>query len=783
MEILRILTKSNFRKNKGTCVGLFLLIMLASMMIDLALLLFFDAYPTSRTEAERLEAGDGYIWIMDDIKGIDDAYIEELIGKETTNYYSYRCLGYPNISIPFGDGSLAPSLLVNNSSALEKEMDRTEIVFEDESIKSDYIYLPYQFNTSGGYEIGDKYNFELMGNKYSYTVKGFLNSTYFGCNNCGVYEFIIDDDSYAKMYEKDSAISESVMISFNLKEGEKLSRFRIQKLSEIADHNPLAVPTIYKLNDVIVGRSFMSLVLAASFLTLTIIIVLVITIMLTNSISNYIKENMPTIGVLKALGYTSSMIRRSLYVMFTALALVAGIVGSNLSYTLMPIMAKIVVGQMGVPYTISFNPACTITSACFVVLYVLAMAFITTGKIKKIDPIVALREGISNHSFKKNRVRLDKTMFSLNFSLALKNIFNNKKQNIITFFVTGLLVFICVIGLLMFENFSRNPKLGIITFEICGGNAGFDYETKEEALEYLESMPEVSNIRSVINLTLNYNKEDSLLTYVFDDTDKMNNKEACYKGRLPKYDNEIAISGKFASDYEVAVGDEISLELGSDTYKYLVTGFIQTCNNYGREAIMTQKAAEHVMDFTYTPAYYWFDCENRDVVESVINSCSDKYGDHMVSSMNFYDTLEGNLTTFRSISTLMLAMLCVISAIVITIILYLLIKAFVYNKRKDFGIYKALGYTSNSLILQTALSFMPPIVVSAIIFSVVSYFAANPYMSVVMHGFGLMKSTFYIPIPGVVMIGFGIVAISFVFAILQSVRVKKIESYEMLMGE
>jgi len=74
-------------------------------------------------------------------------------------------------------------------------------------------------------------------------------------------------------------------------------------------------------------------------------------------------------------------------------------------------------------------------------------------------------------------------------------------------------------------------------------------------------------------------------------------------------------------------------------------------------------------------------------------------------------------------------------------------------------------------------------VVSAIIFSVVSYFAANPYMSVVMHGFGLMKSTFYIPIPGVIMIGFGIVAISFAFAIIQSVRVKKIESYEMLMGE
>lgn len=783
MEKIKILAKSNFRKNKGTCIGLFLLMMLASMMIGLAFLLFFDAYPTATKEAKRLDAGDGYIWIMNDIEGIDDEFVEKLVGSETTDYYKYSCLGFNNISLPFGNGTLAPQLLLNNESAFHKGMDRTEIVIEDESIKEDYIYLPYQFNTSGGYEIGDTYSFELLGTNYSFTVKGFTTNTFFGCNNCGSYEFIIDNNSYDEIYAKDSSVSDSVVIAFKLKNSSTINSFQIKKLNQILAHNPQAVATIYKFSDVIIGKSFMSLVLAVSFLTITIIVVLVITIMLTNSISNFIKENMKSIGALKAIGYSSSLIRSSLYIMFALLAIFASILGAGLSYALMPVMASIVVGQMGIPYEISVNILCSLSALVFVVLYILIVSFATTGKIKKIEPIVALRDGIENHSFKKNRVRLDKSVFSLNLSLSLKNLFNNKKQNIITFLVTGLLVFICVMGLLMYENFSRNPKLEILTFENCAGILAIDYEEKDDAYSYLQSLEEVSNIREIINITTNYNNEDSLVTYIFDDPSKMNNKNVCYKGRLPKYDNEAAISGKFAKDHGLMVGDELKLDYGSESYSYLITGLIQTCNNSGRECVITKEASTHLIDLTYAPSYYWFDCADRDVTEIILNKCSDKYGDHVISTMNFYEMMDGNLTTFKSISSLMLILLSTISAIVITIILYLLIKAFVYNKRKDFGIYKALGYSSRSLILQTALSFMPSIIISSIVFSVVSYYAANPYMSVVMHGFGLMKGTFDIPIPGVIIIGISICTLAFVFSILQSLRVKKIESYQMLIGE
>ncbi len=783
MEKTKLLTLSNFRKNKGTSVGLFLLMMLASMLVGVSLLMFFDAYPTAEKEAKKLDAGDGYLWINKDLKGIDDAFIDELFKKDAERYETVHCLGYNNVSLPFGKGTVAPGLAVNDSSAFGKTLNRTEVIIEDESVAAPYIYLPYQFFTSGGEKIGDVYSFELMGAKYDLNVRGFINTTYFGCNNTGMYEFILDDVTYAALWEKDRASAETIVVSFELKDGVKAGKFKIEAGNNVLSRNPDAIALAALLPETISGKSFMSLILAVSFLTVTSIVVVVITMMLTNCISNYIRENMKTIGALKAMGYTGRDIARSLHLLFTALAVVGSVVGAGLSYTLMPVMAKIVVGQMGVPYKVSFVPVCSLIPVVFIVLFTFFVTALSAKRIRKIDPIVALRDGIGTHNFKKNHVRLDKSSLGLTLSLAGKTLFTNFKQNMITFFVTGLLMFLCVVGLLMYENFNRKPQLGILTFETCGGVAAFDYEVKDEALTFLEERNDISNIRRMIQLNLNYNNEERFVTYVFDDVSKMNNKNVCYKGRLPKYDNERAVSGKFASEYGYSIGDEIKLDYGAKSFSYLITGLVQTCNNAGREAVISEAGADHLIDFTYSPAYFWYDCDGRATSQKVLDDCTDRYGDHVVSTMNFYETLEGNLTTFKGISSLMLILVCGIAAVVTVLILYLLIKAFIYNKRKDYGVYKALGYTSGSLVLQTALSFMPSIVASAAVFSVGSYFAANPYMTLIMRLFGLMKCQFAIPVSGVFAIAAGLVVVAFVFSVILSGRIRKIEPYKMLIEE
>lgn len=783
MEKIKLLTGSHFRKNKATSIGLFLLMILAAMLISSSLLLFTDVYPTISREAERLNAGDGFLRLTEDLTGIDDDCIKDLMDGDVSEYEAWHSLVYSKVSVPFGGGKVVMNLQVNDDEVLNRHLARTELVTEDSSITENYIILPYQFYTSKSYEIGDTFTLELLGNKYDLTVKGFTNNTYFGCNNNGTYEMIVDDDTYKNIYEKDAATQEGIVIAYVLKDGVKQSKFSIRVANDLLKYNSNTYINNISLSATVSGRTFMSLIIAVSFLSFSILVLLVIILMLVNSINNYIRENMQTIGALKAIGYTSKNIRDSLFALFGILGITGSAIGIGLSYLVMPVLANFVVVQMGVPFRVKFHFAPSLAAFAVVVFYILLVTFITTGKIRKIDPIIALRDGVKAHNFRKNRIRLDKSVFGLDVSLALKTMFGNMRQNVITFVVTGVIVFLCVIALLMFENFNRHPKLEMLTFEICGGVVASDYVKKDEVREFLEGREEISNVRNIMNTYVYYNDEDKLWAYIIDDTDLLNNKSAIYEGRIPKYDNEIAVSGKFTKEYGLKVGDEIKLDYGEESYTYLITGLIQSTNNDGREAFLSKKAAEHMIDFTYAPAFYNFDCDDMDAVQKVLDDCTEEFGDHIVSTVNFWEVIEGSMTTFKSIAMLMLYLVCAISAAIILLVLFLLIKSFLYGKRKDYGICKAVGYTSNNLILQTALSFMPPIILSVLVFSAGSYFAANPYMNMMMGSFGIVKSNFTIPIPGIAIIGAGIIAVSFLFAVFEARRVKKIEAYKILIAE
>ena len=173
MDKTLLLTKSNLRKNRGTSVGLFLLMCIATLLIGVSLMIFFDALPTARSEAERLNAGDGYIMVRNGISDITDEKIEELIKDDTDNYYVYKTLQFGAVPLPFGSGDVSIDIALCDSSAFNRQMDKMEVIMEDASVTGDYIYLPYQFYSGGGIKLNDKFEFSVEGVKYSFTVKGF----------------------------------------------------------------------------------------------------------------------------------------------------------------------------------------------------------------------------------------------------------------------------------------------------------------------------------------------------------------------------------------------------------------------------------------------------------------------------------------------------------------------------------------------------------------------------------------------------------------------------------
>ncbi len=124
-----------------------------------------------------------------------------------------------------------------------------------------------------------------------------------------------------------------------------------------------------------------------------------------------------------------------------------------------------------------------------------------------------------------------------------------------------------------------------------------------------------------------------------------------------------------------------------------------------------------------------------------------------------------------------------LSFVVILLILYLLMKTFIGKRRKDYGILKATGYTSRNIIFQNAISFMPSIIFSVIISSIISYFIANSYLETITKSFGVMKLTFDVPIDLIIIMGIGFIVISYLITLFLSLKLRKIEPYNLLKDE
>jgi hypothetical protein len=86
-------------------------------------------------------------------------------------------------------------------------------------------------------------------------------------------------------------------------------------------------------------------------------------------------------------------------------------------------------------------------------------------------------------------------------------------------------------------------------------------------------------------------------------------------------------------------------------------------------------------------------------------------------------------------------------------------------------------------MLQTALSFMPSVILSLAVGLLVSAIVINPLTAVFLRGIGIVKCTFILPVDFIVATGLGIVVFTFAIACLLSLRIRKIDPKALIDGE
>ena len=266
-----------------------------------------------------------------------------------------------------------------------------------------------------------------------------------------------------------------------------------------------------------------------------------------------------------------------------------------------------------------------------------------------------------------------------------------------------------------------------------------------------------------------------------EDFSDVNNQNVVFDGRFPKYDNEIAIAAKYAGEKGLEIGDEIAITAEGKEAKYLITGFTQISNNLGKDCLLTREGYERLGVLQH--ASYYLNLAEEVDIEEFHREIKEKFGNEVNALINIRTTIEGSATVYVLLMTIIVVAILGLSAVIIVFVLYLLVRTTLNSKRRDYGILKALGFTTGQLIVQTALSLMPAVLISTVVGIFVNSLIINPLTALFLRGIGIVKCNFVVPVGFNVVAGAGLVLFTFGTACLLSMKIREITPRALFVGE
>lgn len=775
-----LIARSNTRKSKGQTAAIIILILIASCMLNLWLMLSTDYKANFDRYHDRLNAEHVTVTLDGNSDELHSFLSETYENDDRVSQYRLDNCMHMTGSFEFNGGTIDRLMVfMDKETALTRSIGKSEIV-EDSDYKSG-VYLPMMCKTDD-IDIGKPIEISIGSNKVTYTVCGFFNNIMMGTYNSNFMEIILTEDKYSELQTLGYVIP-STLCSVRLNDLSENTNYEADIKSTISEHYPNINMMTNNYDTVALARYISQMICSGIISAMAFFVLLIAIVVIASNIINYIQVYMKNLGALKAVGYTSGQLMNSLLFQFLTTATIAAIVGVMFSYCLFPPINTMMISQTGIPYEVQFLPLPLIFSLAIPCGTVALAVWLASRRIKKIEPITALRSGVQTHSFKRNHVLLEKTNTPLNLALALKTTFSEVKQNI-TICITMLVISLVVVfSGIMTENMivDTKPFVDLVQGETTDSTISVKADIEKDFLDKMNSDSRVEKIYLFTSLNVSHTDGAGLICTICDDFSRLSNQSIVYDGRFPKYDNEIAIAGKYANENGFKIGDEIEITANGNREVYLITGYIQLTNNLGKECFLTRSGYEKLG--TFSDSTYYLNLKDGTDIDAFNTDVEKTFGNAINTAINFQDAITAFTSVYVSLMTIIVIAILILSVIIISFVLYLLIRTMLNNKARDYGTMKALGFTTRQLILQTALSFMPVTIISTAIGLTLCSLIINQLIALFLGSLGIVKCTFAVPIGFITVAGIALILLSFLIICLLSLKIKKIAPKELLTGE
>ncbi|MBQ3513221.1 MAG: FtsX-like permease family protein [Lachnospiraceae bacterium] len=773
MQQTKNLTMYHLRKEKGQYISFGVILCLTAFIINIALVLVFQMDKAYDKTFTKLNTANINLCIP---KSQDSELLRKKIGEmaDVEVIESRSGILLNATAKDFRETEFAMNTVFYNIDETF-ELNQFEMIEKSEENFENAIFLPRYIAEFGEYELGGTITYQINEKEYTFQIAGILQEMQYGNYGSGLIGVYLSEECYNKLLEE-SEVYQVSTYAVKIKEG-KDSTSVCREINQVLEEEQIKVHYSNTESQNKQTRTMVSDLVVMMLFVFAVIVLAVCLFLSRFRIRNMIQEDMVNLGVLKAIGYTGNTIIKTVVFPYLLTGGLASVLGVFLSYTVLGAMVQMLTLQSGFGFSISFDIVSGFVTMMVLLVIILLTTWSAAGKIKKLQPILAIRGGEEKEHSMKNYIPMDKIRGNIQILLILKRIFGQAKQNLLLFLVSFVMMGLIAFAGTLFYNVVIKPEhfLKTLSEETPDVIIKIKEESRNEIKNTLLKNQKVEQVLFYGTETIKL-ENDSTKVFVCEDFSKVKN-DLCYEGRNPENENEIALGSAFSEKYQVDDLIEITSDSGTLTYK--VVGFVQSVNYSGNVCELTEEGYYRIKgEGSLTSLYVYLSDDVN--IENWIDEANNDYEMDILQAVNYVEMMEQTSDMYSGIVKIAVIAVMILTTLIIFLILYVIVKSIIVKSKQELGIYKAMGYSSRQLIFQTAGSFLPVIGGAAILSALLGCVYMPHINNLIFSMVGAMKNDCEVSIGILLLFALLQTGISFVLCIWLALPIRKISAYSLI---
>ena len=726
-EMYLQILKKDLKRKRAMNVILLVFIILASMFMSsgvsniITVTTALDSYfemadvPDYFAFSENKSSDQDIGRTIENASAIDEFRIEELVRMSQSNI--------TRVGEPLDDSN------VNQILVLQSDRDMGMNYFLDDesilkSVPKGEIYVARYIEENMGLKVGDKITVEIEGVSREFTFAGSFRDAVCGTELIGIKRFIINGEEFDE-YMSDETIKNVYGGKFLYIHTANLDK-ALSQIADISDSFTFAGET-----DILGQAYIFDMIITGLILVVSLILIIISFVVLRFTIAFTLSEEFREIGVMKAIGIRNIKIRGLYLVKYSAISVAGAAAGLVLSYP----FGKMLMGLSTDSIIIdsSSNAFVNILCAVLVAAVILLFCLGCTGRVSKMSPIDAVRNGQTGERFRKKSIMsLGRSKLGTTAFLAANDIISSPKR----YAVIILTFFLCMSLLIILSNAVASLKSGKLLKYFSQADCHVVTNIGDEAMEFMteDGHEKVEKYLEDMEQTLaengmpakcmteyfmypmikhgEYESKTALLQGTGTTTDMYEYSE----GTPPQNSGEIAITTILAKKLKAAVGDTVTVSYPTgERSDFIITALYQAMVNQGTSARVHNDCDINYLASVGSPGTqikFTDDPDDKEVLRRIekIKELYPKFSSVKTAGESVKDTtgVGGAIDAVKKLS----AVLTVILAALVTVLME---RSFIAKEQGEIALMKAIGMRNSTIYGQYTLRFFIAVSAAVII--------------------------------------------------------------------